>query len=57
MALLSLLFGALWLLFAGRILTAFLHNPDILARLDIVQGWAFVASSTTLLYIALRREL
>ncbi len=56
-ALLYLLFGALWLLFAGRILTAFLHNPDILARLDSVQGWAFVASSTTLLYIALRREL
>ncbi|MBI5290361.1 MAG: GAF domain-containing protein [Chloroflexi bacterium] len=56
-ALLYLLFGALWLLFAGRILTAFLHDPDILARLDSIQGWAFVVSSTTLLYIALRREL
>ena len=49
--------GGAWILFSGRILVAFISDPDALIRLDIYKDWAFVGVSAVFLYAILRTQL
>lgn len=55
-ALLYLLFAALWIALSDRVLTWFISDPALLTRAQTSKGLAFVAVTTLLLYLVLRHE-
>ena len=55
-ALLYLLFAALWIALSDRVLMWFVSDPSLLTRLQTSKGLAFVAVTTLLLYLVLRHE-
>jgi PAS domain S-box-containing protein len=54
--LLYALFAGLWILLSDRILTAFTADPDLLTHLQTIKGEVFVATTTLLLFLLMRRE-
>ncbi len=56
----SLIYGLVagtWILLSDRALVAFVPDPEVLDKLEIYKGWAFVAVTALLLYAALRSQL
>ncbi len=51
------LVAALWIVFSDRLLAALISNEGLFALLETVKGWAFVAATAILLYVALRKQL
>jgi PAS domain S-box-containing protein len=51
------LFAAVWIAVSDRLLSALLSNPAAIQRLQTYKGWAFVAVTAGLLYLALRKQL
>ncbi len=51
------LFGALWIAISGGVVTAFVHNANVLAKLYIYRGWALVAVTAFLLYGVLNKQM
>jgi PAS domain S-box-containing protein len=51
------LVGGAWILLSDRALVAFVPDPEVLDKLEIYKGWAFVAVTALLLYAALRSQL
>jgi PAS domain S-box-containing protein len=56
-ALLYAVFGTIWIAVSDRALEALVSDPHALTRLQSFKGWAFVATSATLIYSLVRREL
>ena len=55
-ALLYMLFGGLWILLSDRLLDLFVHDPDVLTRIQTYKGWGFVIASAALIYFLLRND-
>lgn len=49
-----LIFAALWIFASDRFLTLALDDPELLVRIGMAKGFAFVAVTTLLLYLVLR---
>ena len=50
-------FGGLWIAASDRVIEALVPDPHRLTLLQTYKGWAFVAASTILLYVSVRRAL
>ncbi|MBI5900913.1 MAG: PAS domain S-box protein [Rhodocyclales bacterium] len=48
--------GTLWILISDRILAWLITDPSVLLIANTLKGWAFIAISSLLLYLALRRR-
>jgi len=55
-AVLYIFFGGVWILLSDRLLAVLVSDPGRMTALQSYKGWAFVAASSLLLYIAIRRE-
>jgi len=55
-AVLFALVGGLWVVVSDAILARMSTDPDTIAQLDILKGWAFVAVLAILLYLERRRS-
>ncbi len=49
------LFASLWILLSDRVAAAMAPDPGVLARLSLFKGWFFVAVTSLLLFVLLRR--
>lgn len=49
--------GIVWIVFSDRVLSALVSDSEVLARLEIYKGWAFVVVTAVLLYLLLRGHL
>ena len=49
------LFACLWILFSDRLLNATVHDPERVAMLATLKGWLFVAVTSVLLWVLMRR--
>jgi len=49
-------FGAVWIFGSDRVLEALISDPHRMTMVQTYKGWAFVALSTLLLFLAVRRE-
>jgi light-regulated signal transduction histidine kinase (bacteriophytochrome) len=54
-ALIYVIFGAVWIFFTDRLLVWLHLSPELILRLQTAKGWLFVAGSAILLYVALHR--
>lgn len=54
-ALIYLLFGALWIFFTDRLLVWMSFGPERILQLQTSKGWLFVIGSALLVYVMLRR--
>jgi signal transduction histidine kinase len=48
--------GALWILFSGKALHAFVQDPQVVFQFEIYKGWFYVAITGSLLYILIRKD-
>jgi PAS domain S-box-containing protein len=48
--------GALWILLSDRLLNALVHDQELVMKLSMVKGWAYVVVTAVLLFVLLRRE-
>ncbi len=48
--------GGLWIVVSDPLLNAFVRDPDLVMKVSVVKGWAYVAVTAMLLYFLLRRE-
>jgi signal transduction histidine kinase len=53
-ALIYVVFGALWIFFTDRLLVWLHLSPELILRLQTAKGWLFVVGSAILLYVVLR---
>ena len=53
-ALIYVVFGAIWIFFTDRLLVWLQLSPELILRLQTAKGWLFVVGSAILLYVALR---
>lgn len=51
------LFGGLWIYFSDRLVFQLIPNPSALIQIQTYKGWLFVALSTLIIFLLLRREL
>lgn len=51
---LYLVFAALWIFFSDRLLTLTLDDPELLIKIGMAKGFAFVAVTALMLYLLLR---
>ena len=51
------LLAGLWILVSDRVLVALVPNPEIMARIEVGKGWAFVLVTAMLLFGVLRGQL
>lgn len=51
------LFAALWILFSDNALQALFSDPATIVRVSIIKGWLFVAVTSTMLFVLVRRLL
>ncbi|THB79415.1 MAG: PAS domain S-box protein, partial [Desulfobacteraceae bacterium] len=51
------LFSALWILLSDQILYIFVKDPDLMTRIQMGKGWAFILISALIIYILLRKEI
>ncbi|MEZ5643883.1 MAG: PAS domain-containing protein [Burkholderiaceae bacterium] len=56
-ALLYAVFAALWILLSDRAIGWLIDDPAVLVRVSMIKGWSFVAVTTLLLYILVRRQM
>ncbi len=49
--------GAAWILFSDRLALRLFPDPSVLAVVNTVKGWAFIAATAALLYLLVRRQL
>jgi signal transduction histidine kinase len=54
---LYLLLGSLWILFSDRILIIFIKDPVILTHFQTYKGWLFVAVTSVIFFIILKKHL
>jgi light-regulated signal transduction histidine kinase (bacteriophytochrome) len=54
-ALIYLVFGALWIFFTDRLLVWMHLRPELILQLQTSKGWLFVVGSALLVYLMLRR--
>ena len=50
-------FAALWILLSDRLLALFVSDPSLVLTLSMLKGWFFVAVTSALLYLLIRRLL
>ena len=55
MALVYAVFAGLWILLSDRAMGFLFSDPETLVKASMVKGWAFVAVTTLLLYVLVRR--
>jgi PAS domain S-box-containing protein len=55
-AVLYAFFGGAWILLSDRLLAAMVSDPQKMITIQTYKGWAFVAASTLLLYVAVKHE-
>jgi light-regulated signal transduction histidine kinase (bacteriophytochrome) len=53
-ALIYVVFGAVWIFFTDRLLVWLQLSPELILRLQTAKGWLFVIGSAILLYVVLR---
>ena len=53
-ALIYVVFGAIWIFFTDRLLVWLHLSPELILRLQTAKGWLFVIGSAILLYVVLR---
>jgi two-component system cell cycle sensor histidine kinase/response regulator CckA len=56
-ALLYAFVAALWIAFSDRILVTLVSDPQLIGRISMYKGWAFVVVTAGLLYGVLRRQV
>lgn len=49
-------FSGLWILLSDRVVSWLLDDPELVALANTVKGWLFVAVTSVLLYLGLRRQ-
>lgn len=54
---LYLLIGSLWIVFSDRLLILFFNDPVVLTRFQTYKGWFFVAATSAIFYIILKKHL
>jgi len=47
----------LWIYFSDSLLGVFFHDPQIITRISIFKGFAFVFTTALLLYFFIRRDM
>ncbi len=52
-----LVVGFLWILFSDRVLGSLVHSPDLLVRLEMIKGWAFVLVTGVIVFAVLSRYI
>jgi PAS domain S-box-containing protein len=50
-------FAALWILFSDQAVEAFIADPAMIIRASMMKGWLFVAVTTGLLYVLVKRQV
>lgn len=50
-------FSTLWILLSDQILLILVKDPEIMTRVQMVKGWAFILASTLIIFFILRREI
>ncbi|MBK7616698.1 MAG: PAS domain-containing protein [Burkholderiales bacterium] len=50
-------FAALWILLSDRLVALFVSDPSLVLTLSMLKGWLFVAVTSALLYLLIRRLL
>lgn len=48
--------AALWILISDPVLAALVSDHDLLVKLEVAKGWAFIAVTAALLFVLMRRE-
>jgi signal transduction histidine kinase len=54
---LYLLLGSLWIVFSDRLLILFFNDPVVLTQFQTYKGWFFVAATSVIFYIILKKHL
>jgi light-regulated signal transduction histidine kinase (bacteriophytochrome) len=54
-ALIYVVFGAVWIFFSDRVLLWLHLDPQVMVRMQTAKGWLFVVGSAVVLYVAARR--
>lgn len=52
-----LIVGSLWIIFSDELLNYFIHDPDLITRLQTYKGWFYVVITGLLLYLLLKSHL
>jgi PAS domain S-box-containing protein len=47
-------FAGLWILLSDRAVGTLVHDPDLVTRISIAKGWAFVAVTAVMLFVMVR---
>ena len=50
-------FASGWILFSDSLVNVWLSDPDAIAAASTLKGWVFVAVTSLLLWVLLRRQL
>jgi PAS domain S-box-containing protein len=56
-SLLYALIAGIWILISDKVVVAFFSDPTVIGQISMYKGWAFVATTALLLYLALRADL
>jgi len=51
------IFATLWILFSDKAVEALLDDPAMIIRASMIKGWLFVAVTTGLLYVLVKRQI
>lgn len=51
------IFSALWILLSDQVLYMLVRSPDVMTRIQMLKGWAFILVSTFIIFILLKREI
>jgi PAS domain S-box-containing protein len=51
------IFAALWILFSDKAVEALFDDPAMIIRASMIKGWLFVAVTTGLLYVLVKRQI
>lgn len=50
------IFAALWILLSDKAVEALFNDPEQIIRASLIKGWLFVAATTLLLYVLVKRQ-
>lgn len=56
-ALIYAIFSILWILFSDQLLLLLVFDPQLMTRIQIMKGWAFVLTTSLIIYFLLLREI
>jgi PAS domain S-box-containing protein len=51
------IFAALWILFSDKAVEVLFDDPALIIRASMIKGWLFVAVTTALLYVLVKRQI